>query len=61
MCILNFMQKFDKISIETILFSFLNAYMIVVMSAHFHFMYFGDQCEMLPKFYQNYDVRFLCI
>jgi len=55
------MQKFDKISIETILFSFLNAYMIVVMSAHFHFMYFGDQCEMLPKFYQNYDVRFLCI
>jgi len=36
------MHKFDKILVETILCRSWDAYLIVVMSDHFHFMYFGD-------------------
>jgi len=37
------------------------AYMTMAMNDHFHFVYFGDQCEMLPKFYKLYDDRLLCV
>jgi len=50
------MHKFDKIYLETISCCSLDAYLIVIMSDHFHFVYFRDQCEMLSKFYQIYDV-----
>jgi len=50
------MHKFDKISIEAILCCSLDAYLIVIMSHHFHFVLFRDQCEMMSKFYQICDV-----
>jgi len=49
------MHKFDKILIEANLCCSLNAYLIMVMSDHFHFVYFRDQCEMLSKFCEIYD------
>jgi len=50
------MHKFHKISIEANLCYSLDAYLIVIMTDHFHFVYFGDQCEMLLKFFEIYDV-----
>jgi len=47
---LRFMHKFHKISIEANLCCSLDAYLIVIMINHFHFVYFRDQCEMLSKF-----------
>jgi len=47
------MHKFDKISIEANLCYCLDAYLIVIMSDHFHFVYFKNQCEMLSKFLWN--------
>jgi len=55
------MRKFDKILVETILCCFLDGYLILVICDHFHFVYFGDQCEMMPIFCQNYDFRLLPI
>jgi len=43
------MHKFDKILIETILCCSLDAYLIVIISDHFHFVYFRDQCKMLSN------------
>jgi len=48
------MHKFDKILIEAILCCSLHVYLIV--SDHFHFVYFRDQCKMLSKFCQIYNV-----
>ena len=50
------MHKFDKILIEVILCCFMDAYLIMIISDHFHFVYFKNQCEMLSKFCQIYDV-----
>ena len=59
--IFRFMNKFDKISIEAILCCSLDAYLSVIISDLFHFLYFKDQCEMLSKFCQIYDVWLLRI
>jgi len=56
MCTLRFMNKFHKISIEANLCCSLDAYLIVIMIDHFLFVYFRDQCEMLSKFCEVYDV-----
>jgi len=45
------MHKFHKILIEANLCCSLNAYLIVIMIDHFHFVYFGDQCKMLSKMF----------
>jgi len=42
------MHTFDEILVETTLCCSLDAYLIVVMSDPFHFVYFDDQSEMLP-------------
>jgi len=34
----------------------LDAYLIVIMTNHFHFVYFRDQCKILLKFCEVYDV-----
>jgi len=41
-----FMHTFDKISIETIFGCSLDAYLIVIMTDLFHFVYFKDQCDI---------------
>jgi len=53
------MHKFDKILVHTILCCSQVAYLIVVTSDHFHFVYFGDQCNMLSKNFQIYEDRLL--
>jgi len=54
------MHKFHKISIEANLCCSLDAYLIVIMINHFHFVYFRDQCKMLSKFCEIYDVWLIC-
>jgi len=53
------MHKFDNFLVKTIFCCSLDTYLIMVMSDHFHFVYFEDQCELLSKFYQIYDFRLL--
>jgi len=52
------MLKFDKILIQTVLCYSLGAYLNVIICDHFHFMYFGYQCEILSKLYQIYNNKF---
>lgn len=47
---IRFMYIFDKVLIKTILCCSINAYLIVIMSYHFYFMYFTHQYEMFPNF-----------
>jgi len=55
------MHRFHKILIKANLCCSLDAYLIVIMNDHFHFVYFRDQCEMLSKFCEIYDIWLICI